>query len=62
MKCECCGKEGQDKEKSFCYGCHHIICLDCCLDEDGELICGEHTINDHKKALKKREKKQNEQP
>jgi hypothetical protein len=50
MKCECCGKEGCDKEQDFCYGCGHIICVDC-----AEGIGGEHSLATHKEAYQKGE-------
>lgn len=49
MKCECCGKNGQTKEENFCYGCHHIVCIECTFDR-GCIIMGKHTLGTHKKA------------
>lgn len=54
VKCESCGKNGLDKENDFCYGCGHIICNDCCFDEEDDLIAGEHSLSTHKRALKKK--------
>ena len=58
VKCECCGKPGQNKEHDFCYGCGHVICDECSLDEDGEIIGWEHTLADHKRALRKKRSKE----
>ena len=55
MKCECCGKNGLNKEDDLCYGCNHVVCDECCYDENGELIAGKHSLKSHKDALEKKE-------
>jgi hypothetical protein len=57
MNCEVCGKEGMNEENNHCYGCGHIICNECCIDEDGDLIIGHHTLSSHKKAHQKKKAK-----
>jgi hypothetical protein len=52
MNCESCGKEGQDEKKDYCYGCDHIVCTNCCIDVEGNLIAGEHSLEDHKARMK----------
>ena len=52
FKCEVCGKELADKDENTCRGCWHVVCVDCCQDQDGDWIIGCHTIRAHKIAFK----------
>lgn len=52
IKCEVCGKPDQDKHGSFCYGCGHIVCTDCCHDlERDDIIGSPHNIRTHQRAF-----------
>lgn len=52
IKCEICGKPDQDKDTSFCYGCGHVICTDCCIDlERDDVIGSPHNIRTHQRVF-----------